>query len=96
MGYYIGLDVSLKQTAICVVDEAGNLVWQGASDTHSEMITHAVRHRVDALVLIGLETGSSTPWLARALQRDGLPVVVMDARRASMQTIANPMPDSAR
>ena len=91
MGYYIGLDVSLKQTAICVVDGSGSLVWQGASDTHPELIAHAVRHWVDDLVLIGLETGSSTPWLARALQRACLPVVVMDARRAADAMRARPV-----
>lgn len=91
MGYYIGLDVSLKQTAICVVDGAGCLVWQGISDTHPEMIAHAVAGWVDELVLIGLETGSMTPWLARALRAGGLPVVVMDARRAADAIKARPV-----
>ncbi len=91
MGYYIGLDVSLKKTAICVVDDAGSLVWQGASDTHPEMITDAVRHWVDELVMIGLETGSSTPWLARGLRSGGLAVVVMDARRAADAMKARPV-----
>lgn len=36
MGYYAGLDVSLKRTAICVVDEEGSVVWRGGSDTHPE------------------------------------------------------------
>jgi hypothetical protein len=30
MEYYIGLDVSLKQTSICVVDQAGLVVREGA------------------------------------------------------------------
>jgi hypothetical protein len=29
MAYYVGLDVSLKQTAICVVDGDCEVVWQG-------------------------------------------------------------------
>ena len=33
MKYYVGLDVSFKQTAVCVVDEEGGLVWQGSVDT---------------------------------------------------------------
>ncbi len=38
MAYYVGLDVSLKQTAICVVDGDCGVVWQGCADTHPEMI----------------------------------------------------------
>ena len=36
MEYYVGLDVSLKQTAICVVDGDCEVVWQGCADTHPE------------------------------------------------------------
>jgi hypothetical protein len=83
MELYAGLDVSLKRTEICVVDGAGGIVWRGRTDTHPEMIADALcRWRV-ALVKVGLETGSTTPWLARGLRALGFPVVVMDARRAA-------------
>ena len=29
MTHYAGLDASLKETAICVVDKAGSVVWEG-------------------------------------------------------------------
>jgi hypothetical protein len=29
MEYYVGLDVSLKQTSICVVNQAGSVVREG-------------------------------------------------------------------
>jgi transposase len=29
MEYYVGLDVSLKQTSICVVDQTGSVVREG-------------------------------------------------------------------
>ena len=35
MAYYVGLDVSLKTTAICVVDRDQNIVWQGSADRRS-------------------------------------------------------------
>jgi hypothetical protein len=83
MELYAGLDVSLKRTEICVVDGAGGIVWRGRTDTHPEMIADALgRWRVE-LVKVGLETGSTTPWLARGLRALGFPVVVMDARRAA-------------
>jgi transposase len=83
MGYYVGLDVSLKATRICVVDETGRAVWEGVADTHPEMIADRLARFSDELVLVGLETGSITPWLYRSLKGLGLPVVCMDARRAA-------------
>jgi hypothetical protein len=83
MELYAGLEVSLKRTEICVLDGAGGIVWRGCTDTHPEMIADALcRWRVE-LVKVGLETGSTTPWLARGLRALGFPVVVMDARRAA-------------
>ena len=31
MEYYVGLDVSLKQTSICVVDQTGSVMREGVS-----------------------------------------------------------------
>jgi hypothetical protein len=39
MEYYVGLDVSLKQTSICVVDQAGLVVREGVVDSDPEMIS---------------------------------------------------------
>jgi hypothetical protein len=38
MVHYVGLDVSLKETSICVVDEAGSLVREGVVDSDPELI----------------------------------------------------------
>ena len=38
MGMFAGLDVGGKQTAICIVDEAGKIAWHGMVDTHPDMI----------------------------------------------------------
>ena len=35
MEYYVGLDVSLKQTSICIVDQAGLVVREGVVDFRS-------------------------------------------------------------
>ena len=39
MEYYVGLDVSLKQTSICVVDQAGLVVREGVVDSDPEAIS---------------------------------------------------------
>lgn len=91
MGYYVGLDVSLKTTAICVLDCDAQVVWEGSADTHPQMIAEALHLWLGAIERLGLETGSSTPWLARSLKALGLPVVVMDARRAADAVKARPV-----
>ena len=91
MGYYVGLDVGHKRTSICVIDDEGALIWRGEVDTHPEMIVSAVSRWSNDLSLVDLETGSLTPWLARALGSAGLPVVVMDARRARDAVKARPV-----
>lgn len=83
MRYYVGLDVGHKSTHICVVDEDRSVVWRGVADTHPEAIADRLQAWKDSVELVGLETGSLTPWLYRCLRRLGFAVVAMDARRAS-------------
>jgi transposase len=90
MGLYVGLDVNLKRPAVCIVDEQGGVVWEGWTDTHPEMIFRVLERWQCELVSVGLETGSMTPWLARALKGFGLAVVVIDARRAADAVKARP------
>jgi hypothetical protein len=75
MGYYVGLDVSLKATRICVVDESGRTVWEGVADTHPEMIADRLARFSGALVLVGLETRRRQEGPHRACPQDGGPVV---------------------
>ena len=39
MEYYVGLDVSLKQTSICVVDQTGAVVRESVVDSDPEAIS---------------------------------------------------------
>ena len=43
MQYYVGLDVSLKQTSICGVDPSGSVVREGVVDSDPEAISVYVR-----------------------------------------------------
>ena len=79
MEYYVGLDVSLKQTSICVVDQAGLVVREGVVDSDPEAISVFVRSKAPGAVRIGLETGPTSTWLWTEL---GLPVICIDARHA--------------
>jgi transposase len=82
MERYVGLDVSLKQTSICVVNQAGSIVQEGLVDSDPEAIAAFVRSKAPGTVRIGLETGPTTTWLWTELKRFGLPVICIDARHA--------------
>src|SRR3954451_5178204 len=82
MEYYVGLDVSLKQTSICVVDQSGSAVREGVVDSDPEAISVYVRSKAPGAVRIGLETGPTSTWIWTELRRFGLPVICIDARHA--------------
>jgi transposase len=82
MEHYVGLDVSLKQTSICVVNQMGSVVREGVVDSDPESIARFVRSKAPGALRIGLETGPTTTWLWTELKRLGLPVICIDARHA--------------
>ncbi len=82
MELYVGLDVSLKETSICVVDGSGEIVCEGAVLSEPEAIAEFVKTKAPHAKRIGLETGPTTTWLWHALRALGLPVICIDARHA--------------
>lgn len=82
MTQYVGLDVSQRMTAICIVDEAGRRIWRGECRTVPEEIECVVRRYADEDSRIGIETGAMTPWLVHELRDRKLDVVCLDARHA--------------
>lgn len=83
MTCYVGLDVSMKETAICVVDETGDRIWDGKSRTDPDAIAAVLARRAAGAVRIGIETGPMTVWLWHALTERELPVVCLHARHAA-------------
>ena len=82
MDQYVGLDVSLEQTSICVVDNDGKALWQGKCASTPEMLVAAIRTRAPQAARVGLESGPLSLWHWHALKQAGLPVVCLDARHA--------------
>ncbi|MGE5202357.1 MAG: IS110 family transposase, partial [Acidobacteriota bacterium] len=82
MTHYVGLDVSQKTTAICVVDTAGRRLWRGQCASVPEQIEQTVRRQAGDTAQIGIETGPMTPWLVHELRGRGLEVACLDARHA--------------
>src|SRR5512133_830659 len=78
----IGLDVSLDQTSVCVIDESGGTVWRGRCKSTPDDIAATVQRHAPEVVRVGLECGQLSTWLFHELKARGLPVVCIDARHA--------------
>ena len=82
MEHYVGLDVSLKLTAICIVDQTGKIVREGMVPSDPEAIAEFIKSHASHVARIGLETGPTVTWLWSELNELGLPVICIDARHA--------------
>ncbi|MGA7973222.1 MAG: IS110 family transposase, partial [Pseudolabrys sp.] len=72
----------MKQTSICVVNQTGSVMREGAVASDPEAIAAFVRSQAPGVVRIGLETGPTATWLWTELKRLGLPAICIDARHA--------------
>ena len=82
MEVYVGLDVSLNGTSICVVDGSGKIVSEGKVLSEPLALAEFLRAKAGNAKRIGLETGPTTTWLWHELRALGLPVLCIDARHA--------------
>ncbi|VWX46739.1 hypothetical protein NOVOSPHI9U_10264 [Novosphingobium sp. 9U] len=81
MDEYIGLDVSMKETAISVRRE-GKRIWRGKCASDPELIAQVIRKRAPRAKRVVFETGPLSVWFFHALTAEGLPAICIDARHA--------------
>src|ERR687894_869395 len=81
MDYYAGLDVSMNETHICVVERDGSVVLEAKASSTPEAIA-AVLETAPACERIVLETGRMAPMLYHGLMARRLPVVCAESRQA--------------
>lgn len=91
MTYFAGLDVSLEESAICVVDESGQIVKEARAQSEPEALSEALREVDLPLARIGLEACSLTAWLHDGLRAEGLAAICIETRQANaaMKTMPN-------
>ena len=68
MELYVGMDVSLKETSICVVDGSGEIVSEGTVISEPAAIAAFIEAKAGCALRIGLETGPTTTWLWHELR----------------------------
>lgn len=80
MRYYAGLDISMKDTAVCVVDETGTIIKEGIVSTNPGPIAAFLQRLKIPLSKVGMESGSLCHWLTAELRKLNVPVICIDAR----------------
>lgn len=82
MENYAGLDVSLKEISVCVVDRDGKTIARGTCPADPEGVAGWFRNRDLKPRRIVHESGQLSIWLQRGMARLGLPATCIDARKA--------------
>ena len=89
MRYYAGLDVSLAETSVCVVDQDGKIICEAKVASEPEALATWLGGIGLPLIRVGLETGALAGWLCEEMSELGVPnVVCMDARHARAAMVA--------
>jgi transposase len=91
MNYYAGMDVSLEETSICIVDETGRIVKEVRAASEPQTLIAALEDIGLPMERIGLEACSLTAWLHDGLRGAGLPAICIETRQANaaMKTMPN-------
>lgn len=83
MKYYIGLDVSLKTTAMCIVNQDGKIILEDSVPTDPVTISATIKDANLEVEKIAIESGSISHWLVEQLCQRGLPIICIDSRKMS-------------
>src|SRR3974377_755068 len=80
MDYFAGLDVSVKDRSVCIVDETGKIVREVKVASEPDALLQVLRTAAYHFKRIGLEAGPLSQWLFSALAEAGLPVICVETR----------------
>src|SRR4029077_12620887 len=80
MVHFVGLDVSVKETSVCVVDDAGKVIFEQKVLTEPADIIALLTSLGVTYGRIGIEAGPLSQWLVNALTAANLPVICVETR----------------
>ena len=81
MDYFAGLDISMDETHVCVLDREGVVVRQSKTESTAQAIAGELA-KAPSCRRIVFETGRMAPILFHGLSQLGLPVVCVESRQA--------------
>jgi transposase len=80
MDYFAGLDVSVKETSVCIVDDTGKIVREVKVASEPDALLPVLTNPAYHFKRIGLEAGPLSQWLYSALAEAGLPATCVETR----------------
>jgi transposase len=80
MDYYVGIDVSLEQSSVCVVDATGRIVREAKVASAPDALVRFLRELAMPLARLGLEAGPLSQWLYAGLTAAGFETVLLETR----------------
>jgi transposase len=91
MDHFAGLDVSVKETSVCILDDAGRIVREVKVASEPEALLQVLTNPAYHFKRIGLEAGPMSQWFYSALAEAGLPVICVETRhmRAALKAQIN-------
>ncbi|WP_306132977.1 IS110 family transposase [Roseivivax marinus] len=96
MRLFVGLDVSLEKTAVCVLNEHGKIVKEAEVASEPEVLVRWIGTQSGRIAAVGLEAGPLSQWLHRGLSVAGLDVVLMETRQVKGALKAMPIKTDRR
>jgi transposase len=80
MDHFAGLDVSVKETSVCILDDAGKIVKEVKVASEPRALLKVLGNPSYRFKQIGLEAGPLSQWLFSALAEAELPVICVETR----------------
>ena len=80
MEHFAGLDVAVKETSVCIVDDTGKIVRQVKVASEPAALLAVLKNSSYRFKRIGLEAGPLSQWLFSALAEAGLPAICVETR----------------
>jgi hypothetical protein len=78
MDHFAGLDVSVKETSVCIVDDTGKIVREVKVASEPEALLAVLKNPAYHFKRIGLEAWPLSQWPFSALAEAELPVVCVE------------------
>jgi transposase len=96
MRLFVGWDVSLAKSAICVISEHGKILKEAEVSSAPEALARWAGTLDGTIAAIGLEAGPLSQWLHRCLTEAGFATVVMETRHVKGAVKAMPIKTDRR
>ena len=80
MEHFAGLDVSVNETSVCIVDDVGRIVREVVVASEPDALLAVLKSGAYHFKRIGLEAGPLSQWLYSAFAEANLPVICVETR----------------